>query len=345
MNKSNSNRFYTVFVSVILALSSFIALYYNDAFHINELVYKSDYFINSSNYVKIKVTFSSIDYDEDLNLFIAKSNDTLMQHVNIVLMYPKTNDVNFYYEKSSDYGYVIYYNNYKNVAFFDSEFDGVFMNELLKNSFSVCCIFLFVVSIFSIFLMLIKYCIISKPFVKKYKDKHEAINPLIEGFIASCLVLSFVVAIFSLIRCISSVYYSSKDWHVNYEKYEKKYVLIDSFSVHESSIDIHGINPETIFHGYYGECYSKKINNYQTGIIVEGNRTLQLNSDGNFIAYKYDIWFRKDQNIAYLPNNNKPLNSFWQELLLQLSKKWAIYFSFLLTPFFYYLKIKITLKR
>lgn len=344
MNKKNSqvsNSFNGVLISVIFALASFIALYYNDTFQIKEIAYKSDFFLNSSNYVKINVTFSSIEYDKDLNQLIAKSKDTLIQNISILLFYPKnSHDANFYYEKSSDFNYVIYYNKYRNIAFYDPEFDGV-ISELLKNGYSVCCIFLFIFSIVSVGLYAIKYWVIEKPFVKEYIDKHETINPLKEGFIVSCLVLSLVLAIWSLGSCISYVYKSSNDWYVNYEKYEKKYLLIDSFNVHSSYSESFGINNETIFFGYNGECYSKELNNYQTRINVVENKTLILNSDGDFIPYKYYIWFRKDKNIAYLPNNNQPLNSFWQELFLRLSKNWAIYFSILLTPFFYYLKIKI----
>lgn len=120
------------------------------------------------------------------------------------------------------------------------------------------------------------------------------------------LILITLITIPPSIAGLLSLATQHKDIMLNYEKYLKKSIIIDSLEFH----DLDGSDYEDV------SGYSKYLNNYKTEIILGSVRDdnvsedLGMNDDGNL---KKQVWFRNGINYAYLAkekDNQFPINVF-----------------------------------
>lgn len=107
-------------------------------------------------------------------------------------------------------------------------------------------------------------------------------------------ILFALIGFFPSMHNIFSVFYY-KDVVVNYEKYQKKYVVIDSLDY----INNNGSNYDKV------NGYSKQLNNYKTkilfGKIIKGSNVRMEGMDDKGIIRRF-IWYRPGINFAFPAN-------------------------------------------
>ncbi|WP_194138823.1 hypothetical protein [Flavobacterium hungaricum] len=102
------------------------------------------------------------------------------------------------------------------------------------------------------------------------------------GAISTFFVL---IGFFPVIGNICTILYYN-DTYINSEKYQKKYVLIDSLEYFSS-------DPEARVDGY-----SKDLNNYKTIILLNKDRDEESKIDSTGNAHMY-VWYRNGIDFAY----------------------------------------------
>lgn len=149
------------------------------------------------------------------------------------------------------------------------------------------------------------------------------------GIIAIPFFLFSLIAIFPVSLDIGYLI-RDRDVLINYKKYEKKYILIDSIVFS----DLNGSNASRV------DGYSKELNNYKTtilfGSIKDDNYTDELGMKDDGDAYKY-VWYRDHINKAY-PGEEKdkifPVRKKLYSLIsIPLAWLFSVFISYLLYKF------------
>lgn len=146
------------------------------------------------------------------------------------------------------------------------------------------------------------------------------------GYISVLTLLFSLVCIFPVL--LSLIYIiRDRDLLINYEKYIKKSVLIDSLNY----TNMDGSDTDRV------DGYSKELNYYKTTILfgdIKRNQNIgdeEMDDNG---AFKQYVWYKKGEDFAY-PANKKdkkfPIKDFiYHKIKIPLAWMFAIFLTLLL---------------
>jgi hypothetical protein len=217
--------------------------------------------------------------------------------------------------ETKDFKYKIFYNQESKFAFYEPFIEKKILDELWYLINVDVWVGIFFISIIMFFL--ISFTIMF--FTKKEKVIHDKKQESFFHFLyTTFIVFSFGYQLWITFLTITQLFNClTNDCYTNYDRYSEKKILIDSFNIKEVFLYNNLKYQEgATFIGYDGVCFSSKLNNYKTKILVSGNKDIKTKEfSSELIKTDYRIWYRKDINIAYLPENSDELTSWYLRFL------------------------------